>query len=388
MSADSEGDMLESQALDIATAHLLRRESLVELGREYHFAASTIHRRLSKWLDQGRFELVDRLDSRTMAHALDTNYRLSNELKQATGIWRAIVANIFGAEAAQTDQYLEDPCTQNAQIAYRAGDELHKALGKIAADYLLNRIQRNTSIGLASGRGVGFTVMGLADLVKERSLYTSGYEAVRIQSLCGGARVGAWATTVARDLDADENVFHLAAILRVPRDNIRYLGGWISTDQNLSRPEFDPQYSLDLVVVGLGQLNTGHHFFCHYGEVQLGAMADPLRRIRELQSDIPELINKVADIGHRLFPVGSGSEFPEDFLKAIDKINGSILAVPCEWIKKAKEIILVAGGAQKVNALAELVSGSCAYAPIDLRNLTLVTDAVTAAEIIKHISNR
>ena len=63
-------------------------------------------------------------------------------------------------------------------------------------------------------------------------------------------------------------------------------------------------------------------------------------------------------------------------------INEAILAVPPERIKTAGEMVMVAGGAQKVNALVELLTGRCLDAPVDLDNLTLVTDAWMAQQVI------
>ena len=81
------------------------------------------------------------------------------------------------------------------------------------------------AIGVSSGRGVGFLVMGLADIAEERPFLLRGYQSIRIESLCGGARVGAWAVPTVRALDADENVFQLSSILGVPRSGVTYMRG-------------------------------------------------------------------------------------------------------------------------------------------------------------------
>jgi hypothetical protein len=59
-----------------------------------------------------------------------------------------------------------------------------------------------------------------------------------------------------------------------------------------------------------------------------------------------------------------------------------------EKIKNAGETVLIAGGKQKVDALFGLLTGEYPQAPIDEKNLTLVTDAWTAETIIQRISQR
>ena len=241
------------------------------------------------------------------------------------------------------------------------------------------------TIGLASGRGVGFTIMKLAELAEKQPSEFRGLDSIRLVSLCGGGHVGTWATPINRDLDADQNAFVLGSILRIPRTNVRYMGGWISLDPEQPQGELDFHYQLDLALVGLGQLNTRHHFFHHYGEVQLGAMGAPLQTIKDWQERDQSLLFKIAEIGHRLFPVGGVEGLPQDCLDAVDEVNQRILAVPHQKLMQATEVILVAGGAQKVHALSMLLNSRCPDAPIDLRKLTLVTDAWTAEEIIRQI---
>lgn len=380
-------DELDANALAIATELLLRRVegrrvSLRELAKQYHTTASTLHRRLAKWAEERRFELVDRLDGGTTARALGRDSGLEQRLVEGTKLLRARVVRISGAEAAYTEEYLEDPGAQCALKAYRAGDALHRTLAEETAKYFFEHLRRDMTIGLASGRGVGFTIERLRELVENNPPWTRGNDSIRLVSLCGGARVGTWATPTDRDLDADENVFVLATALNVPQDNVSYMGGWISMDRD--RPEQElPRYELDLALIGLGQLNTRHHFFHHYGELQLGAVKEPLQRIKHWQSNNPALLHRVGEIGHRVFPVGGTEGLPEDLLEAIQEINKFIRAVPGETIGQAREAILVAAGAQKATVLSQLAKGMWSEAPIDPRGLTLITDAWTAEEILR-----
>jgi DNA-binding transcriptional regulator LsrR (DeoR family) len=379
-------DKLDADALAIATKYLLGREErripLSELAERHNTTKSTLHRRLIKWKREGRFKLIDNLDTRTTVRALERDPVLEQMLVDGTKLFRAHVVRTSGAEAAYTKEYLEDPGTQRALNAYRAGDALHRALGEETASLLLERLRPDMTIGLASGRAVSFAVDRIRELVEGKSPWTRRDHRIRLVSLCGGARVGTWVIPTDRDLDADENVFVLAAALNVPQDCVSYMGDWISMDRDQREQEVQG-YELDLALVGLGQLNTRHHFFRHSGRLQLGAVKKPLERIKDWQVKKPTLLHRVGEIGHRLFPVGGTKGLPEDFLEAIQEINGLTRAVPAETIGKAREIIMVAGGRQKARVLAELARGRWSGAPIDHRRLTLVTDAWTAEEILR-----
>ena len=114
-------------------------------------------------------------------------------------------------------------------------------------------------------------------------------------------------------------------------------------------------------------------------------LSGPIRRIIEWQSTHPELLDSIAEVVLRLYPVGDKPLIPE-FVETIRETNSTILAVAPEKIKNASEILLIAGGNQKVNALYGILMGGCSEAPIDKENLTLVTDAWTAETLLRRIS--
>jgi DNA-binding transcriptional regulator LsrR (DeoR family) len=375
---------LDNLALEIAQKHLLKNISFKELGKIYYTSASTIHRRLVKWLEEDRFELHDKLGDKKTAYVLSRDDELGEALAKKTGIWRAKVVRISGVELAFTGQYMAQPSTQDAQNAYRASDELHRCLGEAAAELILNSLRKNMTIGLSSGRGVGFTVENMADIAHRTPSWATGYENISLVSLCGGAHVGMWEFTNSRDFDADENVFALSALLKVPRSHVFYITGPVSMDPHELRPDIRPRLSLDLAVIGLGQLNTQHHYFRDRNELQLKAMSSSIRELIEWQSTNPERFS-IAEIVLRLYPVSQQDLSPE-FLAAIKDTNNTILALPPEKIRNAGEIVLIAGGSQKINALYGVLTGKCPEAPIDKKNLTLVTDSWTAETILKKIS--
>ena len=378
-------DDLDGEALEIATRYLLDRWTLKQLAGRYHRSPATLHRRLAKWLDDDRFELIDTRAVEATPRVVDIDERLSEALSDCTGIWRAHVAVVEGVGDAYSEDYLKPDDSAEANRAFEAHDRLHEALGRVAATYFASRLGRGMTIGVSSGRGVGFLVMGLAELGRERPSLLRGYQTIRIESLCGGARVGAWAVPTVRALDADENVFQLSSILGVQRSGVTYMRGWISGER---RPEADDASNgppLDLALVGLEVLNTRHQFFLHHDQnVQLGAIAPFIETLKELQSEDDTLLDSVAGIAHHFFATGQ-REYPDRLLEAVDGINREVLVVPPERIQTAAEVIMVAGGAQKLNALVDLLDGRCPGAPVDLDNLTLVTDAWTAERALERL---
>lgn len=374
-------DDLDGEALDIATRYLLERWTLKQLAGKYHRSPATLHRRLAKWLDDRRFELVDTRTVVTAPRVVGIDERLCEALSSRTRIWRAHVAVVEVEGDAYSDNYRKPDNSHEANRAFEAHDRLHQALGQAASSYFATRLRRGVTIGVSSGRGVGFLVMGLAELAQERPSLLRGYRSIQIESLCGGARVGAWALPTVRALDADENVFQLSSILGVPRSGVTYMRGWISGEQRRD-VEYPDSPDLDMALVGLEVLNTRHQFFLHHDQnVQLGAIAPYIETLKELQPEDDSLLDNVAGIAHHFFPTG-GREYPGSLLRAVEGINEEVLVVPPERVRTAEEVIMVAGGAQKLNALVELLDGRCPAAPVDLENLTLVTDAWTAEQVL------
>ncbi len=377
-------DDLDGEALEIATRYLLDRWTLKQLAGTYHRSPATLHRRLAKWLDDGRFELVDTRAEEASSRVVGIDERLSEALSDRTRIWRAHVAVVEGVGDAFSEEYLGPDEGVDAQRAFEAHDRLHQALGQAASTYFATRLRRGMTIGVSSGRGVGFLVMGLAELAQDRPSLLRGYRSIQIESLCGGARVGAWAVPTVRALDADENVFQLSSILGVPRSGVTYMKGWISGERRQDVHSSNGQ-PLDMALVGLEVLNTRHQFFLHHDQnVQLGAIAPYIETLKELQSGDPTLLDSVAGTAHHFFPTGDRNH-PASLLRAVDGINEEVLVVPPERIHTADEVIMVTGGAQKLNALVDLLDGRCPGAPLDLDNLTLVTDAWTAERALERL---
>lgn len=194
--------------------------------------------------------------------------------------------------------------------------------------------------------------------------------------------MGAWSMPFNRPLDADANVFHLGAILHVSPGIRNYVGSWLLAGERLvEQPSYDGVH-LDLAIVGIGQLNTGYHFLRPDAALQMESMGDALASIREFQDAEGDRHASIADICHVLFYVGSG-EPPEQITKAINDLNNAMSTPPRETLESAEEVILVAGGAQKEEALYHFVKGNCRDAPIDPARVTLITDSWTANRILE-----
>ena len=378
------GGPLDQYALEIARRNKLDGESLQKLSKIFPAGATTLHRKLKGWLEEGRFDMVDTWNdqSTTFPASISIDEPLGERLARETGIRRARVARLTGVDAAAGEDYRMPVTSEGGQAAYQAGDHLHSALGNVAALFLIDRLRPNMTIGLASGRGVALTVDRLQALAKDRREWMSGYQAVRIVSLSGGSWQGTWAMPFNRPLDADANVFHLGTILGVSPNIRTYVGSWLLAGERVAE---EPSYQgihLDLAIVGIGQLNTGHHFLRPDAALQLDSMGDALATIREFQAKDEDQRASIADICHVLFYLGVGQP-PNRLAKAINELNSAMSTPPRETLESAEEVILVAGGAQKEEALYHFVKGNCRDAPINPARVTLITDSWTADRILE-----
>ena len=146
-------DDLDGGALEIATKYLLDRWTLKQLASMYHRSPATLHRRLTKWLDSGRFELTDTQTAESIPRVVGIDERLSEALSGRTHIWRAHVAVVEGVGDAYSGNYLMPNDSAEAQRAFEAHDRLHQALGQAASSYFASRLRRGMTIGVSSGRG-------------------------------------------------------------------------------------------------------------------------------------------------------------------------------------------------------------------------------------------
>jgi DNA-binding transcriptional regulator LsrR (DeoR family) len=383
---------LDKTAIEIARKHLLQGISYREIGNIYHASPSTIYRRLTKWLNENRFELRDKVKDGDGPTKIEVDDDLGEALVRKTGLWRARVVRISRLETASYEKERKTPEKEDIQAAFKSSDELHRCLGEVAGELLLQNLRKNITIGVSSGRGVGFTVEKLRELIKRTPSWGEGFDNIHLVSLCGGSHVGMWEYTNSRDFDADENVFALSTLLKVPRKNISYTTGPVAVNRKNQPSAYRNSLNPDLVITGLGELNNQHPYFRDRNELQLKGMTDPMRRLVEWQAMNPELLYCIAEIVLRLYPIGEKG-ISVEFKDTIEEINDTILAVAPEKIRNAGDIILIAGGIQKLKALSGVLLGKNPGIPIEKTNLTLVTDAWTAEQVLRqtpqnHIQGR
>jgi len=158
--------------------------------------------------------------------------------------------------------------------------------------------------------------------------------------------------------------------------------GPVTLNQKNQSPVQENSLNLDLAVIGLGELNRQHPYFRDQNELQLKGMADPIRKLVEWQATNPELFSCIAEIVLKLYPIGDKGDISK-LRETIQQTNDTVLAIPAEKIRNAGEVILVAGGRQKLKALSGMLLEKSHGIPIEKTNLTLITDAWTAEQIIR-----
>ncbi|SVD08071.1 uncharacterized protein METZ01_LOCUS360925, partial [marine metagenome] len=68
----SKSDPLDQFALEIARRNKLEGESLQKLSTIYSSGVTTLHRKLKGWLEEGRFDLIDKWGDPTTASQTST----------------------------------------------------------------------------------------------------------------------------------------------------------------------------------------------------------------------------------------------------------------------------------------------------------------------------
>jgi DNA-binding transcriptional regulator LsrR (DeoR family) len=147
---------------------------------------------------------------------------------------------------------------------------------------------------------------------------------------------------------------------------------------------FEMPDRLDMMISGVGVLNTGHHFIVYRQGAGLSAISDDLKNLQELQLQNPAMLEGVGEVCHRLFWCGDGAT-PPDVQKIIEEVNSKVIAVPFNVISEAKELLLIAGGRQKLPVLTRLsrkAPSNIAQLPFKADRITLVTDSWTAGKIL------
>jgi DNA-binding transcriptional regulator LsrR (DeoR family) len=322
---------------------------------------------------------------------------LSRQLRQKTVFTNAIVVNCRNVDGAQHDEL--PPNEAERPGAYIDSDILHLQISRHAASYLAGRLGHGYKVGIGSGRASTYTADFFckdARAGKVRRLVE-----VAIFSLVGGVRDVRWSQELAPEfkdvpanLDADEGASLLAEALHVQRESYLHLVNLpisISTNdlpavvKAIANHLFEMPDRLDMMISGIGVLNTGHHFIDHCQGAGLAAISDDLQKLQQLQSKDPAMLESIGEVCHRLFWCGDGPT-PHKVQKIIRQVNSKVIAVPFKVINEAKELLLVAGGRQKLPVLTRLsktASSDAAQVPFRVDRITLVTDSWTARKILE-----
>ena len=97
-------DPLDQHALEIARRNKLEGESLQKLSSVFSAGATTLHRKLKGWLEEGRFELTDTWSGQTTALQAAIDEPLGERLARETAIRRARVAQRLGQTRIQLER--------------------------------------------------------------------------------------------------------------------------------------------------------------------------------------------------------------------------------------------------------------------------------------------
>ena len=316
------------------------------------------------------------------ASAPALNRELAVELERRAALSRAVVVEV---EEAESD-----------------GDLLHYQLGRAAAEYvydLIDSAEDNVAIG--AGRGVHFTVRALRDLVEQRKPSLGQLE---IFSVVGAmwVRTHSLREPNPEFVDADQNALELADIFGVPWPKVHLvwlprlylLGDAAQKEEVIARvaphllghdwQEQTPKDAtrLGLSLFGLGVVNDGGHFMMRHWGPQTEAVEE-IEALR--QAVLPVDPTAVVDVCDR-FWLRRGADLPDgvraEAQRIVDSLNRRSVAVSFEKLNAARRRCLVAGGAHKLEGLAEvLLHGQ----EIGIRPNVLVTDGRTAAALVDRL---
>ena len=412
-------DRIGQKHLDIARRSLLGLESLDKLATDLSHelgvpvSRTSLSRIIRQWIEEGRYELVLSSDGKFDLSGIKINEHLESQLRKKTNLFNASVVNVTRLDSALNEQYRSNPESEQAKLAYRQNDTLHELLGILGAKTLISLlrtftgVRQRVTLGVTSGRGAGFTVGALADQFRKDDTLLKGLGDVYLQSLCGLGLIGPWGTistgAMLAVLDADVNVSLLQGLFKTHdvKEQVKLCGHGVSVSTGTT--EIACFENLDVVLAGMGCLNTRHNFLWSADKasaVHFSAIAKPLNLINDITRKYDELFTTIADIGHKFFltcdeedikntdRAKRNSQYRKELLsefanlkQAVEEINKHVLRVPESRLRGALTL-LVAGGNQKKKALRALALEQCKDSPIDINRTWLVTDEQTANYIL------
>ena len=343
-----------------------------------HIDASTISRLYRFALDTGIVSV--RIDE-TAPFKPPRVENLERELVAAYALQSAIVADMTGHEEA-----LESSL---------ADDRLHQALGQLCADYLDTIVRQNEVIALSSGRAVFYACESLFN----RHIYDKrNVRGVKVVSMNGNIGAEVWSMEsqdARRAMDADmsaawlSRAFPDAQLIRLslpvavhsPEMVKEFLadgpGRWVNPEvweqkartgnAPSGKPEEDEVFVPTLALVGIGgvRAKSGHRFIVGLHEPLLGNLQPELSKMIHLLEHIAGNGNRlvscaVGDLCNRLFvTLAARKHLPAATLTELENyvevINSKLLSVHFEQLYLVPKVVVVAGGATKVDAIRSVL---------------------------------
>ncbi|MBI4312326.1 MAG: hypothetical protein HY681_11165 [Chloroflexi bacterium] len=312
------------------------------------------------------------------------DYELSSRLARASGIRDILVVK---TTLASDEGFLLDTAAPQRQTAFEQSDQLHRLLGQAAARYFWDRLRNGDKIALGGGRAIGFMVDALEQIAEAEP---KSFSNITVESLVGSMIIWPWAEKQA-NLDSDAVAVRLAGVLGIPQNNVRLVHLPIALEAGRQEvlkavaPHIsDDPYEIapDIALLGIGVLNSGHNLLQDTGPQSHAIRAE----IEELRTQVlPKAPTVIAEICNRYFWIGQ-KDLSADIREAVERIlhglNSKTIAIPLEKLNKAKEKVLVAGGAQKHAGLLKVVQDS---RQLGLQLTALITDEVSAAYLVQQL---
>ena len=272
-----------------------------------------------------------------------------------------------------------------------SSDRIHMELGYALACELGSHIVDNAVIGLGSGRGPYYTVMGLGMLPR------LSHRNVTLLSLTGAVYPRMHDENVNALLDADFHAYLLGLSFSevvtpklmfnpIAHDDVAVVRSktWLG---DAAYRESKPT----IAIVGVGVLQPGHRFFDAVVRGVQGDVLDPilaqLKKLVALSSDVRKQDGlaeycPVADICNRLFflpppaPHQLAKGVQQKIEALITAVNARLLTASEEQMSSVERLVLVAGGTSKAQAIATLLDNAQLHVRI------VCTDAVTARAML------
>ncbi len=375
------------------------RQAKARQAARWHYEDKVPSETIAKWLDVPVRRVTDLLReayrkglvSYRVEYVFESSPEkledLGQELGERAGLWKALVLRsrppVAPGVPAPADSVLE----------------LHYQLGRLAAEYVAPLIRRSVAVG--AGRGVAYTIRALRDHVT--TAMRARLNDLEVFSVVGPMWVRTYSQrqTAREFVDADQNAVELADILGVPWEQVHLV--WLPRLYTREPPDgmaavvgtmarhvlgddweadtHDHARKVNVAIFGLGVVNNDGHYMMHQG----GPQTDAIPEIRQLREEIvPDWPTAVVDVCDRFILRAKGvpDEVRPRAQAIVDGLNAKSVALSFSKLNAADYKVLVAGGAQKLEGIVEVLG---AGDQIGVKPDVLVTDEQTAWALLERL---